>query len=240
MSDVADDLGEFCRLAWSRTSSLRRAICDHPFNLALADGSLGERKLLFYISQDTRYLKGCARALSMAAVRAPDSEASEFFTQNALETVAVERTFHRPELERLAPGQNPADLMATSPTCLAYISFLEAAAFIEVWPVLVAALLPCFWVYHEAGQAVLSKVTDLASHPHRTWLAGYASEAAGNLVGPACRIADDAAATASAPTVGHMLGTFTRAAEYEWLLLDSAWRLEEWPTARFLEESTVQ
>jgi thiaminase (transcriptional activator TenA) len=240
MSAAAGGHGEFCRLAWSRTAALRQAICEHPFNQVLADGSLDERKFAYYIIQDTRYLVGCARALSMAAVRAPDPAASEFFAQNALITLEMERTIHRPELERLDPSRNTANTMRTSPVCQAYISFLEATAFIEVWPVLVAALLPCFWVYHDVGQAVLSRVADLASHPYRTWLASYSGEAAGGLVEQACRIADDAAATVPISIIGHMLGTFTRATEYEWLLWDSAWRLEEWPTARFLTEGAKQ
>jgi thiaminase (transcriptional activator TenA) len=240
MSAAAKTQGEFCLLAWSSTAALRQAICDHPFNLALADGSLGEQKLAYYIRQDRHYLTSCARALSVAAARAPDPAASEFFAQNTVRTWEVERTLHRPEVERLDRGQDAADAGVASPACLAYGSFMEATAYTEAWPVAVAALLPCFWVYHDVGLAVLSRVADLASHPHRSWLASYSDEIAAGLVGQACRIADDAAATASAETAGRMIRAFTRATEYEWLLWDSAWRLEEWPTARFLQGNPGQ
>jgi thiaminase/transcriptional activator TenA len=235
MPSTAPDVPvSFCAAAWDRTAALRQAICDHPFNRALADGTLAADRFAFYMVQDSRYLVGFSRALATAAARAPDVEAGAFFATSAHTALVAERSLHQQELRRLGWGAARIDAVDTAPTCLAYTSYLEATASSRPWPVLVAALLPCFWVYHHVGRTISEWTPVLEEHPYGAWIATYADEAFAASVAAIRAIADRSAAAAPVATVDEMLDAFTRATEYEWLFWDSAWRQETWPTAGWL------
>jgi thiaminase/transcriptional activator TenA len=222
---------DFCDQVWARAATLVRAIHEHPFNTELGAGTLDRDRFAFYIVQDARYLQAFAKALATASARAGDPADAAFFAQSANTALVVESGLHAGYVEEF--GLSAADIegIATSPTCLAYSSFLQATALAEPYPVLVAALLPCFWVYQDVGTALLDR-TDLAGHPYATWIATYSDPGFAKSVDQIKAIADRLAT--DEPTREAMTAAFLRATEYEWLFWDSAWRRESWPTARWL------
>jgi thiaminase/transcriptional activator TenA len=119
----------------------------------------------------------------------------------------------------------------TSPTCLAYTSYLLAVAQTGGYAELTAALLPCFWVYQYVGTEIVAARPPGADHPYLAWLDTYADDEFAKAVRTCRDAVDRAAATADARTTERMLAAFTRATEYEWLFWDSAYRQETWPTA---------
>jgi thiaminase/transcriptional activator TenA len=215
----------FCQLAWARTATLRQSIYDHPFLRSLATGELAEQKFVFYVAQDLRYLSACSRALAAASTGAPDARAREFFALHAQEA-AMEQVRHRTRLSGLTHGLDWADALATSAACNAYMAFLESTARDQSWPTLIAALLPCFWVYHDVALRVRAQAPDLGSHPYRTWIQSYSGAEGTGWVQAACEIADEAASAVPAEVIGRMLDAFARSTEFEWRLWESAWRLE--------------
>jgi thiaminase/transcriptional activator TenA len=221
---------EFSTQAWAHTVKLQQAVLDHPFNEELANGSLSRERFQFYLAQDARYLVGFGRALAIAAACAPEPADLTFFAGAAREAVVVERALHEGYFERF--GLSEADLAAieTSPTCLAYTSFLLATAQTASYPELIAALLPCFWVYQHVGSDILRR-QQVADNPYRAWIETYADDEFAVAV-QSCRDAvDHAAAAADETTRERMLAAFVRACEYEWMFWDSAYQLEPWPTA---------
>jgi thiaminase/transcriptional activator TenA len=221
----------FCELAWQRTEKLRQAITDLPFNTELAAGTLAPERFRFYLVQDARYLVGFARALASASTRAASLADVAFFAGAAQEAVEVERTLHDGYFDRF--GMTEADQLAveTSPTCLAYTSFLLATAHTGEYAELVAALLPCFWIYEHVGTDILARQRPDTDNPYLRWIRTYADEEFAVAV-RTCRAAVDAAADGVSEAVRErMVAAFTRATEYEWLFWDSAYRLESWPTA---------
>lgn len=228
-----DPSAGFCAAAAARTAALRQAIAEHPFNLALADGSLDAHRFAFYLVQDARYLIAFSRSLALASARAPDVDAGAFFAESARTALVVERSLHDGELRRLGWTEQRSAALATSPTCLAYSSFLTAVAATEPWPVVVAAVLPCFWVYYEVGTEIARRTGDHREHPYRAWIDTYSDEEFASSVATIRRIADGAAAGAPA-LVAQMSRRFECATAYEWMFWDSAWRLERWPTEAWL------
>lgn len=227
----------FCAGAAARTAALRQAIADHPFNLALSHGTLDAERFAFYLVQDARYLIAFSRSLALASARAPDVESGAFFANSAQTALVVERSLHDGELRRLGWSETRSTGLPTSPTCLAYSSFLGAVAATEPWPVVVAAVLPCFWVYYEVGTEIAKQTADRPDHPYRAWIDTYSDEDFASSVATIRLIADDAAATAAPAVVNQMTERFARATAYEWMFWDSAWRLESWPTTAWLAES---
>lgn len=213
--------------AWQCIEVLRAAIHALPFNAELASGSLERARFQHYITQDALYLGQFSRALAIAAARAPDTVALQMFAQSALGAVAVERALHEHYLR--AFGVDPAILATAEPApdCLAYTSFLLATAYHEPWEVLVAALLPCFWIYWEVGRAIAG--TAAPENPYRAWIDTYADPRFGEAVQAVIAAADGAADAASPVSRRKMLAAFVRAAQYEWLFWDGAYQRRGWP-----------
>ena len=79
---------------WSGIEDTYRAICEHPFITGLTDGSLEHSAFEFYVIQDAHYLREYARALSVAAARAPAEADIAMFNEHAAGAIAVERSLH--------------------------------------------------------------------------------------------------------------------------------------------------
>ena len=63
---------QFTSDLWSEIADIFGAILDQPFVRGLTDGSLDLSAFKFYIVQDSLYLSEYARALSLAAAKAPE------------------------------------------------------------------------------------------------------------------------------------------------------------------------
>lgn len=215
--------------AWRRTAGLRQAIHDLPFNRELAAGTLGRDRFQAYIVQDALYLAQYSRALAIAAAKAPHTEALQQFAHSAVGAVAVEQALHARYLREF--GVDPAAIAEAepSPDCLAYTNFLMATAYHDPWAVLVAALLPCFWIYGDVGSAIAERAAP--DSPYRAWIDTYADEEFAAAVRAVVALTDEAAAKASPAVRAHMLAAFGRSSQYEWLFWDSAYQRRGWPVA---------
>ena len=213
--------------AWQRTARLRQAIDALPFNSELAAGRLSRERFQGYIVQDALYLAQYSRVLAIAGVRGPDAATLRAFASSALEAVAVEQALHERYLTEF--GVDPARLAEAepSPDCLAYTSFLLATAYHEPWEVLVAALLPCFWIYWDVGTRIAGRAA--ADNPYRAWIDTYADEAFGEAVRTVIGITDRAAEGTTQPIQARMMTAFIRSTQYEWLFWDGAYQQRGWP-----------
>ena len=144
----------FTDTLWSETAELQEAIRTMPFNAELAAGTLPAETFRGYVVQDAHYLEGFARALALAASRAPDPETVARLAGSAAGAIAVERQLHAHYMALYGVG--PEDFAATPPSrsCDHYVGFLIRSAATAPFPVAVAALLPCFWIYHRVGLSI--------------------------------------------------------------------------------------
>ena len=217
----------FSEEAWQRTAALREAIHRLPFNVELTAGSLSRERFQTYITQDAIYLGQFSRALAISAAKAPDTATMQSFAQSALGAIAVEQALHSRYLRGF--GIDPAGIAdsETSPDCLAYTTFLIAAAYHDPWEVLAAALLPCFWLYWDVGCAVAQNAAP--HNPYKAWIDTYTDERFGEAVRTVIAITDRAAEATTAATRAKMSAAFTRACQYEWLFWDGAYQRRGWP-----------
>jgi len=217
----------FSDAAWQRTERLRAAIHALPFNTELAAGTLNAARFQGYIVQDALYLGQYSRVLAIAGARGPDPATLHAFASSALEAVAVEQALHEQYLARF--GVDPARLADSepSPDCLSYTSFLLATAYHDPWEVLVAALLPCFWIYWDVGSDIARRAD--AANPYRAWIDTYADEGFGEAVRTVIGIVDRAAASTTEVIRARMMTAFVRSSQYEWLFWDGAYQQRGWP-----------
>ena len=224
---IADDT-RFTTQAWDAIGDWRSAVEGMPFIRSLADGSLPPDAFAFYLWQDAAYLTEFSRVLSTASAIAPHSDAQRFFASSAHFALEVELGLHREWLSaHPVDGGEPG----ASPVTAAYTNHLLAACVGGSYPVVVAAVLPCYWLYAYIGEVLVKAAGDLSEHPYQQWIATYSDPAFQESTDTARRLADEAAVAADAPTRRSMLDAFVRSAMYEYLFFDQALTKPQWPTA---------
>ena len=218
---------QFSEAAWQRTARLRQAIDELKFNTELAAGTLSRERFQGYIVQDALYLGQYSRVLAIAGARGPDAATLNAFGACALEAVAVEQALHERYLTEF--GVDPARLadVEPSPDCLSYTSYLLATAYHDPWEVLIAALLPCFWIYWDVGTRIAQRAA--ANNPYRAWIDTYADEGFGEAVRTVIGITDRAADATTPAIRTRMMTAFIRSTQYEWLFWDGAYQRRDWP-----------
>ncbi|MBO3753152.1 TenA family protein [Streptosporangiaceae bacterium NEAU-GS5] len=212
----------FSAAAWQATADIRAAIDALPFVSGLRDGSLSRERFTYYLAQDAHYLCDYARTLAAAAAKADLTDEIAFFAQSARTAIVVERMLHETHVSDISAW-------GPSPTCIGYTSYLLAIAHTQGYPELVAAILPCFWIYQDVGSRLLAAAGDMTSHPYGDWIATYADKEFAAATDQARRITDRVAAMADPATVERMHTAFLTASRYEWMFWDAAWRQEAWP-----------
>jgi len=202
---------------------------EHPFVVALGNGSLPRANFAFYIRQDALFLDVLAKAFAWAVTKTDDHDEMEQFGKYALDTLLVEASLHRRYGERF--GLTPAEMAATrmAPTNYAYTRHLLGVVTTGTLPEMLTVVLPCAWVYAEIGQQLVKDGLPPDDHPYADWLATYASPNF-DAVEIWLRERLDTYADSLRPTEeARLYEIFRVSTNYEWLFWDMAWRLEEWP-----------
>jgi thiaminase/transcriptional activator TenA len=212
---------------WRSIEGVYAAILTHPFITGLTDGSLPRRCFQFYVVQDALYLREFARALSVAAARAPRDDWIVMFDEHAAGALKVERALHESFFTSF--GLDPEQVAATplAPTTLAYTSYLLAVAYSAPFHELIAALLPCYWIYWEVGKAL--ERTGSPDPLYARWIGTYASTEFGSLVAAVREAADITAAGRRDDEREAMRRHFLTTSRYEWMFWEMGYRLEAWP-----------
>lgn len=215
------------RELWTAMAPIYATILRHPFVAGLTDGSLPRDCFRFYAVQDALYLREFARALSLAAARAPEDDWIVMFNEHAAGALRVERMLHEGFFKEF--GLTPADVTATpmAPTNVAYTSYLLAVAYGAPYHEALAALLPCYWIYWEVG-----KTLERATSPdplYARWIATYASSEFGAVVQAVLAATDAMAERLRLPERDAMRRHVLTTTRYEWMFWDMGWRQESWP-----------
>ena len=205
--------GRFSDALWAASAPVRREIEELEFVRRLGDGGLEPDRFLAYLDQDLQYLDGYSRALALLAGRAPSEEHRLFFAAGALACTETEAELHRARLRHA--GRERPD--GPGETTRRYTTFLLAATAAEPYPVGVAAVLPCYWVYAEVGRHLqeLAAAAGGAEHPYADWLATYADEGFQEATRTARRLLDEAARDAAPAVRERMREVFLEACALE-------------------------
>jgi len=212
---------------WKSIGPIYAAILRHPFVRGLTDGSLPRESFKFYAVQDALYLREFARALSLAAARAPEDDWIIMFNEHAAGALKVERTLHESFFKDF--GLTPSDVASTplAPTNLAYTSYLLAVAYGSPFHEAMAALLPCYWIYWEVG-----KELERFGSPdplYARWIGTYAAQEFGDVVRAVIDATDRVAGRLSPAERAAMKRHFVATSRYEWMFWEMGHRREAWP-----------
>jgi len=215
--DTAPTAAELEAEWWAGIAELRRAIDELPFIRGLADGSLPRAAFEEYLSQDAHYLREYARALAEAARLAPDASAQAFWAAGSRECLTGELARHERDLAgRPGTAATPVEPNAVN---LGYLDHLLASGARGGYPELVAAVLPCYWIYDDLGRRLLAgefgPEPGSPEHPYAEWLAMYAEPSFAVSTRRAIELVTGVAAAAAPEVRERMHRAFRRSAEFE-------------------------
>ena len=199
---------------WEGISPIRREIDELSFLRRLADGTLPDAAFRWYLAQDALYLREYARTLAEAARLAPRAEEQAFWAHSAEQSVIGELQLHA---QWLSPDGIGADTFRADPLAAttAYLDHLRATAFDGDYGVLIAALLPCFWIYADVGARLHARAGGDPAHPFAAWIDEYGDPAFAAATAEAVRIVSARAASADPRTRERMRLAFERSSAHE-------------------------
>jgi thiaminase (transcriptional activator TenA) len=211
-----------------RSERVWRAIDGHPFLQELQTGSLPMNRFTYFILQDYVYLLDFAQVLCRGGAKSPNLEILELFCRHALGAVEVERSFHASFGKTLGLSRKQLDAVPKGPRTQAYIDHLQSVARGGTLGELVAAVLPCYWIYGVTGKR-LYKGRPAKPKVYREWIETYASESFWQPVREQIRLMDRLGAAAGNAEKKRMMDLFMLSSRYEYLFWEQAYRLESWP-----------
>ncbi len=213
---------KFSDQLWQSTASIYQAILAHPFNTELAAGTLAREKFKYYVQQDELYINAYARALSLLAAKAPNSDMAADLLSYAKDGVAIEKILHDHFFDKF-------DITPTTeqqPACFAYSNFLLATTAIDPFEIGLAALLPCFWIYREVGYFIAKNAG--TPNPFQLWIDIYTDEEYHNVVERVIDMIDTVAEKASSGVRDTMKTVFLHSTRLELNFWHAAYQLEKW------------
>ena len=212
---------------WKSIEPIYAAILRHPFLTGLTDGALPPESFRFYAVQDALYLRDYARALSLAAARAPRDPWIIMFNEHAAGALKVERELHESFFKAWGLTTDAVAATPLAPTNLAYTSYLLAVAHAGPFHEAVAALLPCYWIYWEVGKELERRGSP--DPLYARWIGTYASEEFGSVVRAVLDCTDALASPLGSAERAAMGRHFATTSRYEWMFWDMGHRREAWP-----------
>jgi thiaminase (transcriptional activator TenA) len=219
--------GKFTNQLRLRSGAIWRSILGHPFLRELQAGTLPMDRFVYFILQDYVYLLDFAQVLCMGGAKSGNLETLAMFAHHALGAVEVERSFHASFGNELGFSRQELDNARKEPVTQAYIAHLQSVARGESLGEIVAAVLPCYWIYGEVGKH-LHKNRPRKPVIFRKWIEIYASEEFWRPVREQIQLMDILGAAANGAEKKRMTDHFRLSCRYEYLFWDQAYRLEKW------------
>ncbi len=183
------------RAKWSSTAfeavaDTMRSIEQYAFIQEMLAGTLPQEQFVRYLQQDKIYLKEYSRDLYAVADMMADKAEGDFFRATAKEGMESENAMQTMLSERFGIHGEALPVATT----LRYTRFLRHYTDTLDVPVVLAAVLPCYWVYNEVGKYLVAQhITP--DNPYKEWIQTYGSpemdEATNYVVGLIDRLAEN-------------------------------------------------
>ncbi|RFU70513.1 thiaminase II [Peribacillus saganii] len=199
----------------------------HPFVKGIGDGSLSLECFNYYVKQDAYYLSHFAKVQALAAAKAEDLHTTSRMAAHAQGTYEAELALHEKFSKQLGITDKEKEDFIPSPTAYAYTSHLYRSASTGHIGDIIAALLPCYWLYYEIGERL--KQCTPQEPIYQEWIAAYGGEWFRGLVEEQIQRLDHIAETVTEKDRKRMKEHFILSSSYEYSFWEMAYTLEKWP-----------
>ncbi|MBE1553181.1 thiaminase II [Sporosarcina limicola] len=216
----------FCEEVRKECDDLWQGSFDHPFIKQIAEGILPEDVFKYYVKQDSYYLQHFAKVHALAAVKAKGILTTQRFAQHAEITCGAEIALHEHFFEMLDVTDEELATFQPAPTAYDYTSHLYRVAFEGDLADILAALLPCYWLYYEIGERLKGAKPN---HPvYDKWIQTYGSEWFENAVMEQITRMNELAEGLSTERREELKEHFRKSSYYEWHFWEMAWTKQAW------------
>lgn len=202
---------------------------NHPFVTGIADGTLSLDSFKYYVQQDAYYLSHYASVMAIGATKATDLEVKNKFAKLVLQITEWELELHKSNLEKLGVTEEDRKNFKPAPAAYAYTSHMYRAAHLGHVGDVLAAILPCGWLYTEIGQRL--KGSKPGVEVYEDWIRTYSGE--GSEEGPGIQsqidLLDEIAETVTEEDRQRMKEHFIISSQYEYLFWEMSYTFEQWP-----------
>jgi thiaminase/transcriptional activator TenA len=203
--------------AWALSTPVIRAVKAHLFYQELVEGTLDMARFAYYMEQDRHYLQDFSLCNNLIARKCPPPYMSTFL-QYADDVFLLEQA----RVHDLFKAQ--MNLVATrqiAPATVGYGKHLLYMARNKPVEVAIAAILPCFWVYHDLGKWMAEHTPP--NNPFKPWCDLYNGTDFDESVQEAICIFDAVGARASPSIQDEMLSAFHKSAHWEKRFFDDVY-----------------
>ncbi|MDQ1912259.1 thiaminase II [Paenibacillus sp. GD4] len=200
---------------------------EHPFVRGIGDGSLPLAAFRHYVLNDAYYLSHFARVQALGAAKADDLFTTNRMAVHAQGTYGAELSLHEKFSKLLGITDEERSRFQPAPTAYAYTSHLIRAAYTGHLGDIVAAILPCYWLYYEIGERLAGCTPE--EPIYREWIAAYGGEWFRELVQEQIDRVDALAEQVTEADRERMKQHFLISSQYEYLFWDMAYKQEAWP-----------
>jgi thiaminase/transcriptional activator TenA len=222
MTGISEELRAACADEW------RKAHDEHPFVIAMGDGTLSLERFQYFMRQDYLFLIDYARVLAIATAKSLELESMGHWAALLDETLNSEMELHRGFCADFGITIKELESTEEMPATAAYTDHLLRTAYDGDIYELSAALLPCQWGYDEVAQHLATVLKATEGSFHARWVAGYNAPAYRELTAWLRGFVDALGRSATAVQKERMLKAFRASTHYEYLFWDAAWTLQEW------------
>ncbi|MFC3038703.1 thiaminase II [Virgibacillus xinjiangensis] len=199
----------------------------HPFIKELGEGTLPLACFRYYVMQDAYYLSHFAKAQSIGAAKAEEFYTTSRMASHAQGSYEAEMGLHETFYHLLEISKEEQEAFIPAPTAYAYTSHLHRASYNGHLGDIIAAILPCYWLYYEIGERL--KDSKPEEPIYQEWIAAYGSDWFKALVEEQIDRLDGIAEHVTQADLKRMKEHFLISSQYEYSFWEMAYRLEKWP-----------
>jgi len=211
--------------AWDAIRPIYADILAMPFISELSNGSLPLDKFQFYMRQDAFYLEEFGRVLAFIGAKSADNQQALDYFEFGRNALIVEKALHENYFKEF--GLDPEDDNKIEPVCHHYVHFLKSVAAFEPIEVAMAATLPCFWIYKEVGDHIVS-IASGDQNPYSKWIDTYSGEDFAEGVNKAKNYVDQISEQTTATNREKMRQVFITASRLEYHFWQAAYEKRMW------------
>jgi len=215
----SEELRERTKDSWDKS-------VNHPFVKGIARGDLPLETFKNYIMQDIYYLKHYGKVHAFAAAHADDFSVSASLAEKARTTAEAELTVHKEHAEILNITDEDIKNFKPAPTAYAYTSHLYRASLSGSLAQIIAAILPCYWLYADIGMKYKDENPD--EEIYRNWIQMYASDWFQESTQEMIDLMDELADKAGEDERKKIIEQFVIAKNYELAFWEMSYTFEKW------------
>ncbi len=212
---------------WESVAPVYGQIITHPFLSSVADGTLAPEQFVYFVDQDRHYLRAYSRALAHVAGHADEPEDVGLFTGSAAKAIAVEAGMHAELLADFEIDPESHRPPPLSPSGELYVQTVLAHTSRGPFPIAVAAVLACFWIYAEVGKELTGRGSP--DPRYQRWVDTYGDPEFVATVERVLAVVDRIGTAGTATDRERFQAIFAQGCRLEWMFWDAAWRREGWP-----------